>query len=251
MELLAFLHWLRRHLIPVALGFLVAAAVALMSVRGEPRTFGVASQRLVLDTPKSQLVNANPKGADTLAWRAAVLSEMTASGSMEERIARDMGVPAHSLRVMSMNLTEPEVESPLTTAAQEAEAQADEPYLVAVSFDEWLPLISVSTRAPDRSAAARLAKVTTAALMATAPAPPTAAAPQGLVVETIGRPRTKEVVGGQRRVVAVAFFLVLLSLWCVGIALVTRIRDALRPSPPDALASPRWEELIPARDLSR
>ena len=58
-----------------------AAAIALMSAQGESRTFGVASVRLVLDTPKSQLLHADPKGADTLAWRAAVLSEMTATGS--------------------------------------------------------------------------------------------------------------------------------------------------------------------------
>jgi hypothetical protein len=250
MELLAFLRWLRRHPIPVALGVVIAAAIAFMSAQGASRTVGVALQRLVLDTPKSQLLNADPKGVDSLAWRAAVLSEMTATGSVEERIARDMGVPVRSIGVISMNLTDPEVEWPLTSAAQKAEAEAGEPYLVAVGVDERLPLISVATRAPGRAGAVRLAKVTTAVLMAAASAPPSAVAPQGLVVETIGRPRTKEVVDGPRRLVAVLVFGVLLSLWCVGIALVSRIRDALRSPPPGALGPPRWEELAPLRDLS-
>jgi hypothetical protein len=251
MELLAFLRWLRRHPIPVALGVVLSAGIAFMSAQGESRTFGVASQRLVLDTPKSQLLNADPKGADTLTWRAAVLSEMTATGSVKERIAREMGVPARRLGVISMNLTTPDADSPLTAAAQKVEAGTAEPYLVAVGFDERLPLISVDARAPDRAAAARLAKVTTAALMATAPAPPGAVAPQGLVVETIGRPRTKELVDGPRRLVAVGVFGVLLSLWCIGIALVSRARDSLRSPPPAALAPRHWEELAPVRDLPR
>jgi hypothetical protein len=251
MELLAFLRWLRRHPIPLALGVVIAAIIAFMSAQGASRTFGVATQRLILDTPKSQLLNAEPKGVDTLAWRAAVLSEMTATGSVEERIAREMGAPARSIGVISMNLTDPEVESPLTTAAQKAEAETAEPYLVAVGVDERLPLISVATRAPDRPAAARLAKVTTEALMTAAFAPSDTVAPQRLVVETIGNPRTKEVVDGPRRLVAVVIFAVLLSLWCVGIALVSRIRDALQPPSPDAIAPPHWQELAPVRDLSK
>ena len=150
-----------------------------------------------------------------------------------------------------MNLTDPEVESPLTTAAQEAEAEADAPYLVAVGVDERLPLISVATRAPDRPAAARLAKAATDALMAAASAPPNAVAPQGLVVESIGRPRAKEIVDGPHRLVAVVIFAVLLSLWCVGIALVSRLRDALQSPPPGELPPPRWEDLVPVRDFSR
>jgi hypothetical protein len=244
MELLAFLRWLLRHPIPVVLGVVIAAGIAFMSAQGQHRTFGVATQRLVLDTPKSQLLNADPKGADTLPWRAAMLSEMTATGSVEERIARSFGVPARNIGVISMKLTNPQVESPLTMTALKAEAEADEPYLVGVGFDERLPLISVAT-------AARLAEVTTAALMAAASAPYGAVAPQGLVVETIGRPRTREVVDGPRRLVAVVIFGILLSLWCVGIALVSRIRDALRSPPTGALALHRWEELAPLRDLPR
>jgi hypothetical protein len=251
MELLAFLRWLLRHPIPVVLGVVIAAGIAFMSAQGQHRTFGVATQRLVLDTPKSQLLNADPKGADTLPWRAAMLSEMTATGSVEERIARSFGVPARNIGVISMKLTNPQVESPLTMTALKAEAEADEPYLVGVGFDERLPLISVATRAPDRPTAARLAEVTTAALMAAASAPYGAVAPQGLVVETIGRPRTREVVDGPRRLVAVVIFGILLSLWCVGIALVSRIRDALRSPPTGALALHRWEELAPLRDLPR
>jgi hypothetical protein len=251
MELLAFLRWLRRHPIPVALGVVIAAAIGFMGAQGASRTFGVATQQLVLDTPKSQLVNAEPKGVDTLAWRAAVLSEMTATSSVEQRIAREMGAPARSIDVVSMNLTDPEVESPLTTAAQEAEAEADAPYLVAVGVDERLPLISVATRGPDRPAAVRLATVATDALMATASAPPNTVAPQGLVVESIGRPRAKEVVDGPHRLIAVVIFAVMLSLWCVGIALVSRLRDALQSPPPGELPPPRWEDLVPVRDFSR
>lgn len=251
MELLALLRWLRRHPIPVALGVVIAAAIAFMSAQGSSRTFGVATLRLILDTPKSQLLNAEPEGVDSLAWRAELLSEMTATGSVEERIARDIGAPPRNVGVISLNLTDPELESALTSVAAKAEAETDEPYLAAVGVDKRLPLILVATRAPDGPAAARLAQVAGAVLVAAASAPPSAAEPQGLEVETIGRPRIKEVVDGPRRLVAVAVFTVLLSLWCVGIALVSRIRDALQPPPPGALPPPRWEELAPVRDPLR
>jgi hypothetical protein len=250
MELLAFLRWLRRHPIAVGLGVLIAAAAAFMSVQGPSHTFATASQRLVLDTPKSQLLNADPLGADTLTWRAAVLSEMTATRPLKDRITRDMGVPSRSLGVTSMNLTDPAVESALTVAAQEAEAEAGARYLVAVSFDERFPLITVATRAPDRHAAARLAAVTTAALSTATTAPPGTGAPQGLVVESIGQPRTKTVVDGPHRLTAIVVFAVLLSVWCVGIALLSRVRNVLAP-PPRAAAPPPWTELAPGSDLSR
>lgn len=249
MELLAFLRWLRRHPIAVALGVLIAGVAAVLSVQGPSRTFATASQRLVLDTPKSQLLNADPQGADTLTWRAAVLTETTATRPLQDRIARDMGVPRRSLAVTSMNLTDPAVDSALTTAAQEAEAEAGALYLVAVSFDERFPLITVATRAPDRQAAARLATVTTAALSAATTAPSGTAEPQGLVVESIGKPVTKTVVDGPHRLTAIVVFVVLLSMWCVGIALLSRARNVLGP-PPRAAAPPPWTELVPGSDVS-
>ena len=50
-----------------------------------------------------------------------------------------MRAPARDIRVIPMNLVQPEVDSPLTTAAEKAEAEAGERYLVAVGFNEQLP----------------------------------------------------------------------------------------------------------------
>jgi len=247
MELLALLRWLRRHPVLVALGLVIAAALAFRAAQGESRTFAVASQRLVLDTPKSQLLEADPKGADTLPWRAAVLAEMTGTDSVGTRIARDMGAPARSVEVISMNLTVPEVASPLVTAAEKAEAAAGERYVALVGFDQRLPLITVATRAPDRRAAVRLAHLTASALMAAATAPRTAVEPQGLTVQAIGRPRAKEVVDSPRLAVPVVIFVVLVSLWCVGIALLSRVRNALRAPAPAERAPRRRGELVPVR----
>src|SRR6185436_8163629 len=126
-------------------------------------------------------------------------------------IARGVGAPARTVDVLSMNLVVPEVASPLITAAQKAEAAASERYVAFVAFDQRLPLITIATRAPDRQAAVRLAKVTTSALMAAATTPRTAVKPQGLVVEPIGRPRSKVIVDGPRLVVPVVIFAVQIS----------------------------------------
>jgi hypothetical protein len=247
MELLSFLRRLRRHPIALVLGVVVAGALAFKMAQGASTTFGVATQRLALDTPKSQLLVADPKGADTLSWRAAVLSEMIAIPSVKADIARGVGTPARSVDVLSMNLVVPEVASPLITAAQKAEAAASERYVAFVAFDQRLPLITIATRAPDRQAAVRLAKVTTSALMAAATTPRTAVKPQGLVVEPIGRPRSKVIVDGPRLVVPVVIFAVLISLWCFGIAFLSRVRDLLRAPVAAAPAARRRGELVPVR----
>ena len=59
--------WHRRLLL--ACGVLAAIAIAVVvGLRPAAKT-GVAWTRVALDTPKSQLVDSSPSGADTMPWR--------------------------------------------------------------------------------------------------------------------------------------------------------------------------------------
>ena len=241
MELLAFGRWLRRHPVPVVLGALVAGVVGLMAMRGETHTFGVATTRLVVDTPDSQLLNPAPKGAETLPWRSGILAEMTATGSSIRRMARDMGIPASSVAAISTNLTDPEMPSMLIGHALEAEAERPEPYLVAVGFDERLPLITIATTAPDRARAARLANAATTELIHITSATATGGNPPGIVVEKIGPPRSKAVVEQPLRRLGAFAFAVVFILWCLGFALLSRLWGALRSPGGGPAGPPQWE----------
>ena len=53
---------------------------------------GKATTRLMLDTGNSQLVGASPSGAESLTWRAQLLTELLTSDPIETRIASGSGI---------------------------------------------------------------------------------------------------------------------------------------------------------------
>ena len=91
--------WRLRYL--VFLGAILALAIALMTAyrislappKLESRQYhvGVASARVLVDTPDSQVVDLNPKGADALSSRASLLANLMASSPVKTIIARDAG----------------------------------------------------------------------------------------------------------------------------------------------------------------
>lgn len=225
---MALLRLLWRHRRLVALGLVAATATGLVLAPGRSETFAVASGRVVVDTPDSQLLNAEPEGADTLPWRARMLADLTGSQSVRSQIAHDAGVSAQSLVAVAPHLLVPEAETPLSVSALEAGGATSQPHVVAVGLsDERLPIISIDTRAPDRVGAARLVTATVSALQV-ASAPDPGADRQTLLVESMGPPRTKEVAGGPGRLAEMSIFGGAFGLWCVGMALVLGVRRLAR-----------------------
>lgn len=230
MELVALLRLLWRHRWLVALGLVAAAALSLVLAPGRSETFAVASGRVVVDTPDSQLLSAEPEGTDTLPWRAAMLAELVGSDSVKRQIARDVEVPAQSVVVVAPHLTVPEAATPLSVSALEAAGAASQPHVVAVgASDPRLPIISIDTRAPDRAGAARLVTATVDGLRALASAPSEGADLQTLAVESMGPVRTQQVVSGPRRLARMGVFAAAFGLCCVGMALAVGIRRLSRP----------------------
>ena len=92
--------WRRRMLVAVA-GFVAFAAGWLfafgpaLSFPPKPRgyTVGVATANLLVDTPRSQVIEVAPKGSDTLAARANVLANLMVDGGIKDAIAKRAGLP--------------------------------------------------------------------------------------------------------------------------------------------------------------
>ena len=97
MELVALLRVLWRHRILVVVGGVVAIGMGLMLTKGPTTISGVASMRVRLDTPASELLDANPDGAETLGWRAQLLGDVMTTDAMRLRIAHDMGANANDV----------------------------------------------------------------------------------------------------------------------------------------------------------
>jgi hypothetical protein len=221
LEILAFLRALWRRRLLVAVGAAVAIALAVILSGGDSSRLGTASARVVLDTPDSQLVHAEPPGADSLGWRAAVLADLAATRPLKTQIARELRIPLDRLAVVAPQRAEPSVATPLARSAAEAAAITPEPYVVAIRSRDPLPIISIDASAPSRSGAAKLAAAAETALVAASRTPADAYDVQEFLVERVGPIRTDEVVNAPRRVVGLVAAAVVFGLWCLAVMVAT------------------------------
>lgn len=241
MEVIRVLRVLRPRRLLLAMGAIAALALAFALGGGESSSTGVAWTRVALDTPRSQVVEVNPLGADSLAWRASLLVHLMATESAKQRIAADLGVRPDQLAVVDPALSAPEVPASLPKAAAEAAGTSAAPYVLTVYLNgEALPIISIEAQAPDRPRAARLAIAAAAELKANAPrvdVPRLASArpaeavstyprgQQAFVIEDVAPVRTKPIVEREAPVKIVAVTIFLFAVWgaCVAAARTRRL----------------------------
>lgn len=222
MEILHVLRTLWRRRLAAALGVLLAAAVVLAGGHGAASSVGVAYTRLALDTPRSQLVHADPSGADTLGWRASLLAHLAATDATKAAIARRAGVPAGQVAVVDPTLAVPAVPASLPKGVAEATAAVPQPYVLSVHEpDGSLPIVAIDAAAPDRAAAGRLARAAAGVLESEG----SAAGVQGVqpfVIQGVAPIHARTVVsgGGLLRSLAMAAFV--LVAWCAAVALGPR-----------------------------
>jgi hypothetical protein len=169
METVRILRELWRHrIVVVVLAFLAAwggFTVAYKIVAYSPSTpaklesrkyeIGVATARILVDTPNSQVVEVSPKGAETLNVRASLLASLMVEGAVKAAIARRAGLRPDRFVAIAESANEP--------PSPEAKATASDPQAsvlttsVPVTQGDQLPIIEIEAQAPDASRAARLA----------------------------------------------------------------------------------------------
>lgn len=153
--------WRRRALVAAVaiVSILVGFAIAYtISFPPHSRKFevGIASGRILVDTPDSQVVDVQPKGSGTLGIRAGVLANLMTEGDVKAAIARRAGLRPNQLRAGV------EVEGELPPVIDDATGDADAHLLItspATNPDGTpLPIIDIQTQAPGSRDAARLAE---------------------------------------------------------------------------------------------
>ncbi|MGZ5387499.1 MAG: hypothetical protein ACXWGS_08750, partial [Solirubrobacterales bacterium] len=94
MDAVTILREIWRCRVPVGVAAVVAIIVGLVltytvSLPPKSRKYdvGIASSRILVDTPSSQVVNVEPRGLETLGVRASVLANVMTEGEIKTIIA--------------------------------------------------------------------------------------------------------------------------------------------------------------------
>lgn len=154
--------WRRRTLVCIAgvvafaAGWLFAFGPAL-SFPPKPRgyTVGVATVNILLDTPRSQVIDVAPKGSDTLAARANVMANLMVDGGVKVAIAKRAGLAPKKIVASA-----PAPDGSQPPPKLNAHSLAYSTSVVLTSDMTELPIIKVQTQAPNVSKALNLANAT-------------------------------------------------------------------------------------------
>ena len=158
MELLPILRLIWRRRLLLGAGVIVSVALALGIGGPPPSASALAWTRVNLDTPRSQLVDSAPRGADTLPWRASLLVHLMATDATQRQLAQRLRVRPDEVVVVDTALELPIVPASIPAAAAEAAQVTGAPYVLTVALtDPMLPTISIEAAAPDGAGAKRLA----------------------------------------------------------------------------------------------
>jgi hypothetical protein len=232
MELVGMLRILTRHRTLVAVG-VVLAALAGISVLyrispGSPHlasrttTSGTASVRVLIAAAGSGSDQAQNAVDGTLGVRAKLLADLMSTEATRATIARGAGVRADDISVVTPAMGYPTVPIPLAVSSSEAAATAPSAYVVGVSADGQVPIITIRGFAADAAAASRLtlAGVTgLKELMAKR-----SERPAGFGAEALGSVIARTKVDSPSHAVALIAFIVVLSLWCSAIVFFGGLR---------------------------
>jgi hypothetical protein len=234
--------WRRRVLVLLVafaaalVGFLLAYRVGLPP---EPRKYevGLATARVLVDTPQSQVVKVDPKGSDTLGLRAAVLANLMVEGEAKDAIARRAGLKPKKLKAVSASATtvgesgsEPQ---PVSTAfPDDPDVHMIRTRVITNPDGEQLPIIETDVQAPDAASATKLANATVTGLTdyldKRAAADEDVDEGRRLRVSGLGSAQATVAARGPGRTVAVAAAIVIFLAGCVIILLVSALARSWR-----------------------
>jgi hypothetical protein len=160
LELIAMLRDLWRFRGFVAVAALVALCIGWITAfrpsfppEGRHYTVGIATARILVDTPRSQVVEVAPRGSEMLGSRASVLAQLMVDGQLKADIARRAGLPRAKLSTRTQGA--PGEELAPTPAGPDAYVLTTG---VLLNSDlAQLPIIKAEAQAPNPAQAAMLA----------------------------------------------------------------------------------------------
>ena len=234
MNLVTILGELRRQRVFVILAALLAllamlaVAFKLPSLDSRRQQVGVATARVLVDTPRSQILDVAPKGSDTLGVRANLIASLMVEGDVRAEIARKAGLRPSELKGVAESAAD---------VATGAQPQAQEGNVlttrVVSSSDGDLPLIEIEAQAGDAASAIKLADAGIEGLrqyLDSKAAGEEIAAANRLNVSGLGGAQAFESVRGPGFLTALMAGLLVFALGCAAIILAAALRRGWRAS---------------------
>jgi hypothetical protein len=226
--------WLFALLAGTLVVYRVSPPASLESRRYE---VGVATTRVLIDTPSSQVVDVSPKGSDTLGVRANLIASLMVDGVFKDAIAARAGLRPDQLVGISRNdADQPESPSPPTRG------NVLTTRLLSNVDGDQLPIVEIDTQAADATRAAALANAAVAGLreyLDGRAAVEQVPAARRLRVSGLGPAQASLVTRGPSRGLALVIVIVVFALGCAlvlgGLALVRGWRALAQDDLPLAL----------------
>lgn len=222
---------LRSAVVMVALLALTAGTAVIYRISVPPdlesRRYevGVATARILVDTPSSQVVEVAPKGSDSLGVRANLLASLMVDGVVKAAIARRAGLPPRKLIGITEAATEP---SPVSKPPTRRDFVLTTRVVTNAGGDQ-LPIIEVYAQAPDGAGAAALSAAAVAGLrdyLDSQAARQRIADADRLRVTGLGAPRATTEVRGPSAALAIVLAIVIFGLGCAMIlAILALVRS--------------------------
>jgi hypothetical protein len=175
MEFSLILRRLWRHRVLVALGVVVAAALAVLTVArvslspfsldAKRSAYGAASATLYVDTDASSIATRQTD-TTTLTARAQIFARYVNSGAVRSAAARQLGIPAREILVTGPNPDIPGQTNVQPAAQQRANALLGQgsPWTVFVDTEQNSPTVTLFTQADTGQHAIQLARAITTSL---------------------------------------------------------------------------------------
>jgi hypothetical protein len=195
----------------------------------QSRTYqvGIATSRIFIDTPSSQVVEVAPKGGDTLGTRAGLMASLMVDGTIKAAIARRAGLTPREFDAIS----DSSAESSPAVASPQARSRVLRTKVVTNTVGEELPIIQIEAQAGDAAAAAKLAAAAVTGLRdylnskAALQRVPDA---KRLQVNGLGAPQARDVIRGPRRLFALIAAIAVFAAGCAAIVGVSSLAGAWR-----------------------
>jgi hypothetical protein len=192
---------------------------------------GVASARVFVDTPTSEILDVAPKGSDTLAARATLLANLMVDGVVEDAIAKRAGLhPDELIGIGSTTAIDPSAPKPGPRAYT---------LTTGVALDnsgDQLPIITIDTQAPDVKGAERLANAAVTGLnqyLDSQAAVRVIPAGRRLRVTGLGAAQAGVAVHGPSHALAVALTLLIFAIGCAILLVVPALFRGWRAASED------------------
>lgn len=234
MEFALAIRDLWKHRVLLALGVVIAAGAAYLSVGHKSLTYSSASTQVLVDSDSSVIGNSNVP-FEPLDGRAQVYSNFMTSPTILEAIGKRVGLAGSQIYAagpVSANL--PRVEQEPTDLRRNVEITGEtKPYRLSFENQGNTPTITINAQAPTTAMAVGLADGAAVALeqyVTNIESTQAIPAHSRVAIRQLGSASGSVVDGGISKTLAGLVFVLVFLLWCVGMLVGMRFRRTWRAS---------------------